>query len=472
MTYFNNASYIIDKHFNDLGPHASSIAPVGKTEVTILDNLYHIATLIHGRILSSSNIAGGYRVYIPRGQLKDLILAYQSIAVYKLSENIDSLIQSLRALLTTNSNDVEIGIDNRIVLQMITVHNGISIKLRGIWEGVVALRFLSCSGFNKDMTIDGRQQTFNTMLSRFSNSEMQSLIPHLEKSGQLAGLRCPRQIDARDMIADLLFSRKDAYTTLHDLFYSMKKQRSVLREFRTDILFCPVERYRELELGWSYKASAIAVTESQNSVTIAPARHKYCEFIIRNTSFEAHKISVTGSMGNGVITIHPLQEIRITGTSLILPESAAKVLRVTLIADIRDITGNGNSIVSLAMRGELQDDAEMSNIFYQIIKPIIPYLKSLVKRCTESEVLSMCVSKMDDWIKTAFLKMKPGSVYEGWFLTDQNAAKERLLYIYLLSIMLPEYLLDPTFTFSDSVGTPPYLHDYGFFVQSLKTLYE
>ncbi|RVD90501.1 hypothetical protein TUBRATIS_31610 [Tubulinosema ratisbonensis] len=153
MTYFNNSSYLIDKNFNDLGPHSSIIAPVGKTEVTILDNIYNITKLIHGRILSSTNISGGYRVYVPRNQLKELIFAYQSISNYKLAQDLDPLIQSLRSLITPNGTETEIGMDSRIVLQMIAVNNNISTNLSKIWEGVVALRFISCSGFNKDMTI-------------------------------------------------------------------------------------------------------------------------------------------------------------------------------------------------------------------------------------------------------------------------------------------------------------------------------
>nr|QYW05770.1 MAG: VP6 [Reoviridae sp.] len=472
MSFFNNISYLIDKNFNDFGPHTSIIAPVGKSEVTILDNVYNIAKLIHGRILSSSNISGGFRVYVPKTQVRELIHAYQSIALYKLSSEIDPLIQSLRALLTANGTEVEVGIDSRIVLQIIAVNNGISTHLREIWEGAIALRFISCSGFNKDMTIDGKQQILNSMLSKFSNMEMQTLIPEFERSGQLAGIRCPRQIDTRDMIADMLFSRKDSSATLHDLFHTMIKQRSVLREFRTDILFCPLERYRELELGWTFKVMADINLDGREGSVIKPMRFDRCEYIITNLSLKEYEINVTGSIGSGVIKVKPLQEIRITGTSLIIPKEAESVLKITLIADVRDVIGNGNSIVSLAMKGQLRDDDFMLNIFYQVIKPVIPYLNSLVKRCNENDVLRLCVSKMNKWVQSVFQNLKPGNIYAGWLLSDQNSANERLLYIYLLAIMLPEYLLDPTFTFSDSIGTPPYLHEYGSFVQSLKILYE
>nr|QYW05785.1 MAG: VP6 [Reoviridae sp.] len=473
MSSFSNLSYIIDKNYNDFGPHASFIAPVGRIEVTILDNLYSISKLIHGRIMSNANISGGFRVYIPKGQLQEMIMAYQSIAGYRFTNEIEPLIASLKALLNSSSSGNEIGLDNRIILQMVATHNGISSKIGEIWEGTVTLRFMSCSGFNKDMTIDGRQQVLNNMLSKFSNLEMQVLIPEFEKSGQLAGIRAPRQVDARDMIADMLFSRKDSSATLHDLFYTMQKQRCVLREFRTDILFCPVERYRELEVGWTFKILADVSTNSNRSRTIIrPLRVEWCDFIVKNISFESHEIQVTGSVGSGVIMIKPLQEIRIAGTSISFAAETSIVFNITLIADIRDVTGTGNSIVALAMRGQLKENDFMANIFYQVINPIIPYLNSLTRRITENETLKLCVAKIGKWIELLVDKLKPGNIYSGWLLTDETAGKERLMYIYMLSIMLPEYLLDPTFTFSGSTGTPPYLHEYGSFVQSLKTLYE
>nr|QYW05775.1 MAG: VP6 [Reoviridae sp.] len=472
MTSFSNLSYVIDKNYNDFGPHASLIAPVGKTEVTILDNLYNIARLIHGRIMSNANISGGFRVYIPKGQLQELVYTYQSIAGYKLTTDIEPLISSLRALLNGSGTGVEIGIDNRIVLQMIAVNNGISAQLGQIWEGTVTLRFISCSGFNKDMTIDGRQQILNNILSKFSSIEMQVLIPEFEKSGQLAGIRSPRQVDTRDMIADMLFSRKDSSATLHDLFYTMQKQRCVLREFRTDILFCPVERYRELEVGWTFKILATVSNSGRDRTVITPTRFERCDFVIKNLSLESHEIHVAGSIGSGIIIIKPLQEIRITGTNISFPTQTAIMFNITLIADIRDVDGTGNSIVALAMRGQLKEDEFMTNIFYQVINPIVPYLNNLVRRITQNETFKLCISKMGKWIESIFMNLKPGNVYAGWLLTDENAVKERIMYIYLLSIMLPEYLLDPTFTFNDATGTPPYLHEYGSFVQSLKTLYE
>lgn len=473
MTYFNNSSYLIDKNFNDLGPHSSIIAPVGKTEVTILDNIYNITKLIHGRILSSTNISGGYRVYVPRNQLKELIFAYQSISNYKLAQDLDPLIQSLRSLITPNGTETEIGMDSRIVLQMIAVNNNISTNLSKIWEGVIALRFISCSGFNKDMTIDGKQSIFNGILSRFSNTEIQTLIPELQNSGQLAGIRCPRQIDARDMIADMLFSRKDSSATLHDLFYTMNKQRSVLREFRTDILFCPVERYRDLEAGWTFKSTVdVARDATKKQTVISPQSFSRGEFIIRNVGYNEVQVQIAGSIGGGVLKVLPLQQIRVTGTSVTFDTSKEAEIRITVIVDIRDMKDSGGSIVSLAIRGKLSQNPVSLNIFYQVIEPIIPYLSSLVHRCKESDVLRLCISKMDQWIQTAFDNLKPGNVYAGWLLKDSTAARERILYIYLLTIMLPEYLLDPTLTFSESVGTPPYLHEYGIFVQSLKTLYE
>nr|QYW05765.1 MAG: VP6 [Reoviridae sp.] len=472
MSNFQNLSYIVEKNYNDFGPHLSLVSPVGKTEVTILDNLYTVAKLIHGRIMSNANIAGGFRVYIPKVQLQELVSAYQSIAGYKLTNEIDSLILSLKALINGNSTGIEIGLDNRIVLQMITANNGVCAKLSQIWEGTVTLRFISCSGFNKDMTIDGRQQVLNNILSKFSSMEMQMLIPEFEKSGQLAGIRSPRQVDARDMIADMLFARKDSSVTLYDLFYTMQKQRCVLREFRTDILFCSVERFQELEVGWTFKILPDVSTANRTRTTIKPLQFERCDFIIKNMSFESHEIHVTGSIGSGVITIKPLQEIRITGTSISFNTQPSIVFKITLIADIRDAEGNGNSIVALAMRGQLKDNEFMTNIFYQVINPIIPYLNSLVRRITQNETFKLCISKMGKWIELLFDNLKPGNIYSGWLLTDPNAAKERLMYIYLLAIMLPEYLLDPTFTFTDSSGTPPYLHEYGSFVQSLKTLYE
>nr|QYW05784.1 MAG: VP6 [Reoviridae sp.] len=472
MSNFANSSYLIDRNYNDFGPHASLIAPVGRTEVTILDNLYSISRLIHGRIMSNSNISGGFRVYILREQLRDLILAYQSIASYKLTNEVEPLILSLKALLNGSSSGSEIGIDNRIILQLIAVNNGISSKLGQIWEGVVTLRFISCSGSNKDMTIDGRQQILNNVLSKFSNNEMQVLIPEFEKSGQLAGIRSPRQVDAKDMIADMLFSRKDTSATLHDLFYTMQRQRAVLREFRTDILFCPVERYRELEVGWTFKILGDVSLTPKNWTRVTPVRFESCEFIIKNLSLEPQEVHVTGSIGSGIIKIRPLQEIRITGTSLTFPTRDYIVFEITLLADIRDMNGTGSSIVALAMRGQLKDDEIMTNIFFQAITPIIPYLTSLVRRVTQNETLKLCVSKIGRWMESLITHLKPGNIYSGWLLTDEGAVKERLMYIYLLAIMLPEYLLDPTFTFNDLTGTPPYLHEYGSFVQSLKTLYE
>nr|QYW05792.1 MAG: VP6 [Reoviridae sp.] len=472
MSSFHNLSYIVEKNYNDFGPHTSLISPVGKTEVTILDNLYNIARLIHGRIMSNANIAGRFRVYIPKIQLQELLFAYQSIAGYKLTNELEPLILSLKALLHGSSAGVEVGLDSRIILQMITTNNGISAKMGQIWEGTVTLRFISCSGFNKDMTIDGRQQVLNNILSKFSSMEMQILIPEFEKSGQLAGIRSPRQVDAKDMVADMLFSRKDSSATLHDLFYTMQKQRCVLREFRTDILFCSVERYCELEVGWMFRILADVSNTGKNRTVVKPVQFERCDFIIKNISFESHEIHVAGSIGSGVIMIKPLQEIRITGTNISFVTQTAIVLHITLMADIRDMDGTGNSIVALAMRGQLRENESMSNIFYQIINPVIPYLSSLVRRITQNETFKLCISKMGKWLELLFANLKPGNIYSGWLLTDHNAAKERVMYIYLLAIMLPEYLLDPTFTFTDSSGTPPYLHEYGSFVQSLKTLYE
>lgn len=473
MSGFVNMSYLIDRNFNDLGPHSSSIAPVGKIEVTILDNLYRISQLLHGRIVSSASIAGGYKIYIGRNQLRDLIYAYQTISTYKLSPDLDPLIQSLRALLTGSSNEVEIGIDSRIILQMITVHNSMSTKLKGIWEGVVALRFMSCSGFNKDITIDGKQQILNSLLSKFSSAEMQVLIPEIERSGQLAGIRGPRQVDTKDMIADLLFSRKDSYVTLHQLFHTMTKQRNVLREFRTDVLFCPVERFKELDSGFMIKTT-VTVTEdaTTNNTTIGPEDFTRCEFILKNRSVKDIQVNVAGSIGTGVTILYPLQEIRVAGTSITVPSVSVTNLSITLLADVRDLVGTGASIVSLAMQGKLKDNKIMLNLFYQIIQPVMPYFNSLVRRCTEGELLKLVLSKMSDKIKNLIANLKPGNIYTGWLLTDKASNQERLVYIYLLTIMLPECLLDPTFTFSDSVGTPPYIHEYGSFVQSFQTLYQ
>lgn len=463
--------YQIEKAYNDFGTRISNVGLVGKTEVTILDNLYRVAQLLHGRILTSSTILGGFRVYITRQQLVDLISAYTSILPYQLSPELDPLIASLRALLTPNTIDVEVGIDSRIILQAISVHNVISIKLKEIWEGVVGLRFISASGSNKDVTIDGKQQILDQMIAKFTDGELKTLSSSFERAGQLAGIKSVRQVEMRDMIADLLFSRKDSYVTLHQLFHTMKKQRHVLREFRTDILFCPVDRYRELDSGFNLRV-LVKVDKQDDKIILKPKGFDYAEFVIRNTGLDNIDILIAGSIGSGAQTILPLQSVHLSGTSISFAAAAITTLDIVLWSDIRSYIGSGPSIVSLATDGKLKSSEDMTNVFFQVIRPILQYLPSFTTRIHHSEILKTVISKFPAAIVTLFDNLQPGSIYGGWLLEDVGAKMERIAYIYMLVFMLPEFLLDATFTFSDTNGTPPYVHEYAQYMQGLKTLFD
>lgn len=471
MSHYVNNTYTIEKNFNDLGQHLGNLGFAGKTEVTILDNLYRISQLLHGRILCSSSILGGYKVYVPKSQLRELIIAYQSISPYKLSDDIDPLIQSLRQLIPTNSVDVEVGIDSRITMQMISVHNTISMNLKTIWEGVVSLRLMSCSGFNKDITIDGRQQTFDLILSKFGEGQINLVKSMLERSGQLAGIKCSRQVEMRDMIADLLFSRKDSYVTLHQLFFTMKEQRMNLRKFRTDILFCPVNRYSQLDSGLNV-STLMKVTKTDTQISLRPDGFEFAEFQIRNEGYDAVSVTVAGSIGSGKYDLAPLQSIQVFGTELKFDVQFMNVLKIEGWCDIRTYQKGGDSIVSMTLNGKLREDAVLSHFFFQIIKPVMKYLNSFVTKVRTSESLKIVIAKMPEWVGNIFENLQPGHIYSGWLLTDATSQRDRILYIYMLTMMLPELLLDPTFTFSDVTGTPPYVHDYSMFAQSLKRLYE
>lgn len=463
--------YTIERAFNDFGPHTTNIGYVGKTEVTILDNLYKASQLLHGRILVSASIPGGYKVYVEKIQLKDIILAYQSLVPYKLSNDLDPLIQSLRLIYQTGNTDVELGLDNRIIMQLITVNNAISTNLKCIWEGVVSLRLLSYSGFNKDVTIDGRQQTLDTMIGKFSDGELHLLREDINRAGQLSGIKAPRQAEMRDMISDLIFSRKDSYVTLHQLFHTTNVQRAVLRKFRTDILFCPSDRYRELDAGLNVN-TLVTITKTGENLSMKPRGFKDGEFQLRNKGLTSIVINVAGSIGSGKYTLLPLQMIQVFGTSVTLKENEATSLDVTVWSDVREYSDSHGSIVSLAVSGKLRDDENLSHIFFQIIKPIMPYFSSFVRKIQTSESLRITISKMPSWVQAIFSNLRPGHIYSGWLLGDAGSSNDRILYIYMLTMMIPEFLLDPTFTFSDVSGTPPYIHEYGIYTQNLRRLYE
>nr|AWA82242.1 hypothetical protein [Eccles virus] len=475
MNSFVNVSYLIERNFNDFGQRANIVGYVGKTEVTILDNLYRVAQNLFGRILTSANVVGGFRVYVPKTQVRDIIFAYQSIASYRLSSELEPLIQALRSLLMSVSSDNEVPLDGRIILQMIAVHNAISNNLHKVWETTVAMRFISQSGANKDVTIDGKQTVLDDFLAKFTEGEMMNLAPEFERSSQLAGIKSPRQVEMRDMIGDMLFSRKDSAATLHELFYSMCKQRSVLKEFRTDILFCPVDRYCELDSGFRVKALANVSTSSSNGVDntiITPKGFDNCEFELRNVSYAQVIVNVAGSIGSGHVILYPLQEMVVTGTSISFASVLGTAVQVKMTSDIRTFKGAGNSIVAHALNGKLKDKPELVNFFFQIAKPVTEYFPALVQKIKKGEILQLIITKFPEWVRTTLAELQPGRICSGWLLTDGASEKERILYIYLLVMMLPGFLLDPSFTFTTDLGTPPYMRDYHVFVQAMKKLYE
>nr|APG79181.1 hypothetical protein 5 [Hubei diptera virus 21] len=476
MSDFGSYGYSIERNFNDFGSRLQTLGVVGKTEVTILDNLYRISQTLMGRILTSANILGGFRVYIPKVQILDVISAYQSISAYKLSSDLDPLIYTLRAAAASVPRELEVPLDNRLILQMIAVHNSISINLGKVWETAVSLRLLSSSGANKDITIDGKQQILDEMLGKFSEGELSVLTPDFERATQLAGIKCPRQVEMRDMIADMLFSRKDSAPTLHELFHSMVKQRDVLREFRTDILFCSPDRFRELDRGLMVNIlphiSKSDLGDNEESTTITPKNFSSCEFHVNNISDEAIEIGVAGCIGSGSITLEPLQDITVTGTGITFLTRVRPSLRIQLTSDIRSYSNAGFSIAKHAMDGTLRGNSELVNLFFQIVQPVTHYFPSLLDKLKGEGVLGITLSKFPVWIKNLVNGMQPGSICMGWLLTDSNSEKERIWYIYVLVMILPGFLLDPSFTFNSNSGNPPYLRDYGTFVNSMKKLYE
>lgn len=474
MSFIPTTTYVVDRNFNDFGSRISRIGFAGKVEVTILDNLYKASQLLQGRILSGPNIPGGFRLYISRGDLRELVAAYSSLTPYKLSPDLEPLVQTLQSLLQRVSTDVEIGLDNRVILQLINVNNVIALGLSSIWEGVIGLRMISNSGFNKDVTIDGKQQILDANLARIRESEMQFLQPIFEKAGQLAGIRAPRQVEMRDMISDLLFSRRESYATLNELFYTTRKQRNTIREFRTDILFCPVSRYRELESGKNIQPLihiTKPTTDADSSIKIEPNGFDEVEFTMTNIGLDPISLSIAGSIDSGAYTLLPSQTIRASGTSFTLQKADYSNLKYQIWADIRDFQLSGDSIVSLALGGKLKDNDDLSHLFYQIIAPVMPYLPAFVKRIKTSEILNTLFSTMAPFVVNVLKTLQPGHLYSGWFLTDNNSSGDRMFYIYMLTIMLPEMLLDPTFTFSKPAGTPPYIQEYSQFAENLRKLY-